>query len=151
MSTQKHKGYRKILNVQNDTLIQGETSISRKTVIWCVVDSTTPRTIKTTHIGFSVYLNKKFSGIAALTLRKPYSINIKNSLNSKVFTTNEYKVKRLISESTNKAYTDYLKSLGKMQEVVRWFDGDSGIIRVDGKYLAFRRNENGEIIIGFFK
>lgn len=138
MSTQKHNSYRKILNIQNDTLSQGQTTISRKTVIWCVVDSTGPRTIKTTHIGFSVYLNKKFSGIAAWMPRKSYSINIKNPLNSKVFTTDEYSVNKSISESTGMAYARYLKSLGKMQGIVQWFSGDIGTIRVDSIDLSIK-------------
>lgn len=123
MSTSKHKGYRKILSIENTTY----QDIKVKLVFWCIQDSMTSRTIKSNHLAVSVYINNKLDlfGVDARFFGKTISIQLKDFKNSKSL--KDINFKQLTSEAFTSAYNKYLQSLGEVSGVVSWFNKDSGI------------------------
>lgn len=124
----KHKSYRKILAIENHIMKQGELTLNVKLVLWCTIDSTTIRTIKTKHIAWTCYINGSRStlGIAARFPRKPISIKLNDPLNSTCFKDATYSHKSFRDNSYSDALKSHLDTIKDNKGIVRWFDRLSG-------------------------
>lgn len=131
MSKTKHKAYRKILAIKTyNTTYAGET-VPCKAVIWCLVDSLTSRTVRTSHIGVTTYIDG-YKGVAARFNSKGMSINLKSPLDSKSLAgwSDKYgPLTRAIDESFKDAYKNYLMTPERSKGLtgtVLWFDEGRG-------------------------
>ena len=123
MSKAKHKGYRKVLSIENTTY----QDLKVKLVFWCIQNSVTSRTVRTNHLAVSVYINNKLNlfGVDARFFDKIISIQLKEFKKSKSLSKIDFK--RLTSEAFTSAYNKYLQSLGEVTGTVSWFNRDSGM------------------------
>lgn len=85
MSTQKHRFYRKILNIKRSTVsLSNGIEVPVLTIIWCSLNSQTKCTIKTDEIAVTTYIGSyKFKGLGGTHYSKPILINVKNPILSK--------------------------------------------------------------------
>jgi len=132
MSTMKHNCYRTILNVQRYTTKLGDIIVPCKTVVWCIVESRTSRTIETKDLRFTTYVGSfKFNGINAKYFRKSVSINLKNPMQSKCL--ESINVQAGIQDSFNDAYRQYVLGSDSRSKnlngTVMWFSHDKGMIK----------------------
>jgi hypothetical protein len=131
MSKVKHRSYRKVLMVENFTVTIAGENIRAKRVLWACVNGVTSRTVKTDHVGFSIYIfsSKKYV-ITARVSRKEVSINLKKPLESKFF--QDINIKRAWDEAFNDASKDFILNNPKysknLKGTVSWFNGDQGSI-----------------------
>lgn len=118
--------YRKVLQVTNETYKSGQDTLPLKIVVWCCKLEQTSRTIKTNHIGVSVYVNGKLSnyGFEAWHPMKPVSLKLNKPMESKFFL--EHDIQRMINQAFSSAYSCYCQALGPQQGKVRWFNSSSG-------------------------
>lgn len=144
MSKTKHKAYRKILAIKTyNTTYAGET-VPCKAVIWCLVDSLTSRTVRTSHIGVTTYIDG-YKGVAARFNSKGMSINLKNPLASKSLAgwSDKYgALSRAERESFNKAYRNFIVAPERSKQLtgtVLWFDNGrgEGMVRCNKSGLNF--------------
>lgn len=137
MSKALHKHYRKLLEVRLYNAEYMGQKLHCKTYIWAAIESETSRTIKSSHIGFTTYINGEINskGIAArFSSKKLYSINIKQLLDSKCFQNNDWQgkyghIERAINQSFNSAYQGYItqptRSKG-LKGTMLYFDNSRG-------------------------
>src|SRR5690606_17171893 len=110
MSKAKHNSYRKILTIKRYTDTVGIIPIKVTEVLWCLVNGETSRTIKTTHIMLTTYINgRKHTGIAGWMMRKDVSINKKNPMYSHFFDSNKMNIVK--QESNSKAFASYIETV----------------------------------------
>lgn len=131
MSKAKHKSFRKVLSVRTYNMTAGSLTIRCRDVVWCIVNSTTSRTIKTNHIGFSTFAGTN-RGVEAYMPRKDLSLNIKNPLDSKIF--QDINIESKFKAARSEAAKDYLirTQKGKLLEAkVSWFSGDAGYVQIE--------------------
>lgn len=136
MSKQLHKSFRKVLKVEHSTTEYNGTIIPVTTVLWCIPNTNTSRTVKTNHIAITVYIGgAKFSGVEAWMPNKFVSINLKNPLGSKFFD-NKFMVKKAITDAQGWAFRAYVLGDKSRCEnligTVDWFNDDHGFITVNG-------------------
>lgn len=126
MSKIKHNNYRKVLSVENTKYTSGQVTVDVKIVLWCIPLSTTSRTIKTDHIMYSVYINRKtkFYGVNGWMPRKAVSINLKNPMKSKFF--ESLSPERTRNNAFSEAWQDFRATLTGLTGVVSWFNKSSG-------------------------
>lgn len=138
MSVNKHKSFRKVLEIARGTTEYNGTIVPFTRVLWCLVDSATSRTVKTRHIGITSYLGSaKFSGCSAWSPRKAVSINLKAPFKSKFFDT--VNVNYVIEEANGRASRAYIfgspDRYKGLKGQVRWWSGDHGWIDVNGMVI----------------
>lgn len=147
MSKQLHRSFRKVLQVQNSSQEYNGISIPVKTVLWCIPDAITSRTVKTNHIGITIYFGgTRHSGVRAWMPSKSVSLNLKNPLASKFFET--VNLKYYMNEAGSNAYRSFILGDKSRCEgltgLVTWFNGEEGFIRVNGQlYPVYACNIKG--------
>lgn len=133
MSKAFHKSFRKVLSVRTYNMTTGSLTMRCRDVVWCIVNSETSRTLKTTHIGFSTFIGNE-RGVEAYMDSKSVSLNKKNPIDSKFFQDNESLIKRRFEKSRGEAAKDYLISKYKntqLEAKVSWFSYDTGYVKIE--------------------
>lgn len=136
MSKQIHSAFRKVLLVESFETMHNGQSFKAKRVLWCIPDDITSRSVKTRHIGYSIYIsNGRTSGVSAWMPRKAVSINLVNPLKSRFFAGVNF---NYVDRNTGSdAYRQFVLAddsrCKSLQGLVKWWSVDTGVITIQGQ------------------